>query len=298
MIIILWVMTAAGVIAAAAALAGRNTVNSTRNRINLERAFWRASACAAIAQAVIDERLENAPTFEAAADTWRALDRMIAEDASAPGDRCTLSLEAAGTRIDVNSASEEMLMRLFEAMGLDDAAPALVDALNDWRDADDVPRPLGAERDWYAARGRDLPRNGPLADPRELARIRGFEALDRFESVLTTASGHISLTTAPVAVLRAVPGITRETAERIVALRETGAPVSDLLSIAGQLSHESADSLMAGYQDIARLTTANPDAWLLTVRGETGYPAVSVTLTRRLARSGRHAVVVGTRSDR
>jgi hypothetical protein len=74
--------------------------------------------------------------------------------------------------------------------------------------------------------------------------------------------------------------------------------VSDLLSIAGQLSHESADSLMAGYQDIARLTTANPDAWLLTVRAETGYPAVSVTLTRRLARSGRHAVVVGTRSDR
>lgn len=296
MITVLWVMTVAGVVAAAAALAGRNAVNAARNRVGLERAFWRARACAAVSQAAIDERLAEARTFEAAADVWRALDRAAA--ARAPESGCSVALEAAGTRLDLSSASDEMLMRLFQSIGSGDAAPAMLDALNDWRDSDDVARPLGAERDWYAARGRDVPRNGPIADLRELARVRGFEDLARFEPVLTVEPGRVSLATAPPAVLLAVPGITQETAERIVALREANMPVTDLLSIVGQLSHDSADSLMARYQDIARLTTANPDAWIMSVSAETGLPPARVTVVRRLARSGRHSVIVSAWSDR
>jgi hypothetical protein len=83
-----------------------------------------------------------------------------------------------------------------------------------------------------------------------------------------------------------------------VALRETDMPVTDLLSIVGQLSHDSADSLMMRYQDVARLTTANPDAWIMSVRAEAGLPPARVTLVRRLVRSGRHSAIVNAWSDR
>ena len=134
----------------------------------------------------------------------------------------------------------------------------LAAALADWRDSDDVARPVGAERDWYAAAHRELPRNGPLADIRELARVRGFENLPPFEAVLTAEPGRVSLATAPATVLLAVPGFTRETADRIVALQDAGTPVTDVTSLLGLVSRASADSMLAHFPEIARVTTPDP----------------------------------------
>lgn len=292
----LWVMTVAGVMAAAAALAGRNTVNATSNRVNLERAFWLANGCAARAQATIDATLGFSHNYEDAARVWRALDRAVGQLESSSD--CTVHLEATGTRLDVNAASEEMLARLFTAMGHGEQAIALVDALEDWRDSDDVPRPWGAERAWYLEAHRVAPRNGPLADIRELEFVRGFDGVVGFDSVLATDPGRVSLATAPVRVLLAVPGFTLETAEYVAAAQASGAPVTDLLTIIGNLSRLSADSLLARYADIVRVTTPDPDAWLLTVSAQSGFPAVTSTLVRRLVRSGTHADVVESRSVR
>lgn len=298
MITILWVMTVASVMAAAAALAGRNAVNATRNRTQLERAFWLAAGCAARMQAAIDDTLRAADNVEAAAETWRVLDRAVLPlpVARENSPDCDLSLEAAGTRLDVNSATDEMIDALLRALEPGDDPAPLVDALVDWRDTDDVQRPVGAERAWYTATGREAPRNGPLADIRELAYVRGFETLARFDSVLTAEPGRVSLATAPVSVLLAVPGFTRETADRIVALHEAGTPVSNVLSLLDALSPSSADALMARYADIARVTTPDPDAWILTVRASVGFPASTVVLDWRLARAGKRCVIVRTRS--
>ena len=199
---------------------------------------------------------------------------------------CTIAFEAAGTRLDVNAASEEMLQRLFAGLGY--AADAdLAAALADWRDSDDVAHPAGAERDWYAAARRELPRNGPLADIRELARVRGFENLPPFEAVLTAEPGRVSLATAPTSVLMAVPGFTPETADRIVALQDAATPVTDVTSLLGLVSRVSADSMLAHFPEIARVTTPDPDAWILTVRASVGIPQVSVTLSRRILRAGK-----------
>jgi type II secretory pathway component PulK len=298
MITILWVMTIAGAMATAAALAGRNTVNATRNRVQLERAFWVAFGCAARLQAAIDDRLAEATSYEHAGDIWRGLDRAVLPLALLDPDQCSASLEAAGTRLDVNTASDEVIANLLNAIDYGGNAASLIDALADWRDSDSVARPFGAERDWYVAAQRHPPRDGPLADIRELARVRGFESLAPFDSLLTVDSGRISLATAPVTVLMSVPGFTRETAETIVAMRNAGTPLHDVISILGGLSRTSADALLARYADVVRLTTPNPDAWLLTVHAEVGLPRSIVTLTRRLVRSGRRAVVVQTRSER
>jgi len=174
---------------------------------------------------------------------------------------------------------------------------ALVDALQDWVDPDDDPRPNGAESVWYELAGRFAPRNDSLADLRELARVRGFEEPGRFDSVLTIEPGRVSLATASVPVLMAVPGITRETAEQIVELQHAGTPLASLLEITPVLSSRAASALEARYVDATRLTTADPDAWLVRVRAAHGFPSVAVQLEWRVIRTGRQCAVARTRSS-
>lgn len=296
MIVVLWVMTVAAIVATAGALAGRNSVNAAVNRVHLDRAFWTATGCVARTESAIDAALA-ANSLDRAAATWRVLDRAVLS-AAAPRADCTVTLEAAGTRLDMNAASDELMENLFTAIGYGGGdAAALAAALIDWRDSDDVARPAGAERDWYSSMHRELPRNAPLADIRELARVRGFENIETFDSVLTAEPGRISLATASANVLLAVPGFTRETADQIVALQQGGTPVSDVMSVLPLVSRASADALLARYPDVVRVTTPDPDAWILTVRATVGAPPVTATLARRLLRSGTRAVVVSSKSD-
>jgi general secretion pathway protein K len=297
MITVLWVMTVAAIVAAAGALSGRNAVNAATNRVHLARAFWIASGCVARARAAIDTALAAAPSFEEAANRWRVLRRVVLPVPGVDPADCAVSLEAAGTRLDMNGATEEMLQNLFVAIGYRNEADALTAALADWRDSDDVTRPEGAERDWYATERRELPRNAPLADIRELSRVRGFANLGALESFLTAEPGHVSLATAPATVLLAVPGFTRETADQVIALQDAGTPVTDVTSLLGLVSRSSADSMLARFPDIVRVTTPDPDAWILTARSIVGVPPVAVTLSHRLLRAGKRAVVVSSRSE-
>jgi general secretion pathway protein K len=294
MLTTLWVMSIASVVAMAAALVGRHAVSEGAARVELERGRWIALACERRAEAVIDAVLRDATTLDEEAFVWRTLPTHFRASPIVAG--CDLSLEAAGTRLDINAASPEMIVNLLGAIGFGDRAQAMADALDDWRDADDDPLPLGAEWPWYESAGRLTPRNGPFADVAELRRVRGFEDVGAFDSIATTEPGRVSLATAPVSVLMAVPGITRETAEQIVALQIAGTPLSDLLSVTGSISEASVSTLAARYPDAVRATTPNPDAWLVRVRVSRGSPAVNVQLEWRVIRTGRRCLVARTRS--
>ena len=291
---ILWILTVAAVVAMGAALVGRQAVLEGAARVELERARWIALACERRMVAAVDASLQAAPTFDAAAVVWRSLAKRVID---APlVSHCEATLEAAGTRLDVNNASQEMIVNLLNALGLADNAPQMADALEDWIDADDDPRPFGAERSWYESSARLEPRNGPLASTTEIHRVRGFEQLSALDALVSADPGRVSLATAPVPVLMAVPGITREAAEQIVALQGAGTPLGDLLSLVGVISPASADSLAARYADAVRVTTPDPDAWLIRVRVGRGDPAVAVVLEWRVIRTGMRCVVTSTRS--
>ena len=286
MLTVLWVIILATIVALAGALVGRNGVNATRNRIQMERAFWAAAGCARRLQATIDETLRSAPNIDDASHRWRTLDRQILHSSVVAGPGCEYSLEAAGTRVDINTSSDEMIARLLVVLGHGDHASEMVDALGDWRDTDAIRRPLGVERNWYLSVGRMPPRDDSLADVRELSRIRGFEDIAGLDSVLTTEHGRISFATAPVSVLMAVPGFTRETAERVVELRDAGTPLGDLIQLPRLLSKAARDELLAHYAEIARITTVDPDAWVLTVRAQNGLPPSTVAVEWQLVRAG------------
>jgi hypothetical protein len=275
MITTLWVMTVASVIALAGALTGRSAVNATRHRTQLERGFWIASGCASRIRAAIDNALAESETFEAAGRMWRVLNRIVLPITLPGGDTCEVGLEAAGTRLDLNAATPDMLDSLFNALGLGEgAATTLSSAVLTWRGTHD-----------------------PFVDGRQLLDIGGFEDFARFDSVLWAEPGRVSLATARLAVLMTVPGITRETAERFVEMQDAGTPVSDPVAIMGTLSHTSADAMMAHYPEIVRLTTPDPEAWILTVTAPVGSPASRATVEWRLVRTGRRCVVVRTRSN-
>ena len=93
------------------------------------------------------------------------------------GSALTVRVEDERGKIDLNTIDGDEARTMFAAVGIEgQALDSLTDAFLDWRDPDDVVRPHGAERDYYAPLGR-IPRNGPLRSIDELLEIRGMTPL-------------------------------------------------------------------------------------------------------------------------
>ncbi len=296
MLTVLWVLAAASAVALALALQGRDGVNASRNRVNAERAWARANDCLSRARLAADAVLAANPDPGANAGAWRSLGALVAESRMPMGADCTADFEAAGTRLNINAADSAQCTAVLRASGYGAASDAMTAALLDWRDDDDSARALGAESDWYVAAGRFAPRNGPLADVRELTRVRGFEDAVGLDSIFTTEPGRIAINSAGAAVLAAVPGFSDEVVGRVLDLRARGTPVTDILSLAGVLSTPAAEALIAQYKDFASAATVDPDAWIVTASGTAGFPAVRSSIQVRLVHASIRTVVVRQRT--
>lgn len=305
LITVLWVMVAASIVLLRSTLTGRDAFASARNRMLLLRASWIAEGCAEVVRASSDAILADKVNRSSLMARWVGLDVRLASTLDSMRqtvrflDGCTFQFEAAGSRVDLNSASPEQLRRaIMEGTGTD--RPDLVDAVVDWRDGDDAPSGNGAERDWYVANGRALPRNGPFADMRELTLVRGLEdtvAAAQLEPLFGIDQAVVSLNNAPLAVLMSVPGISREAATLLVAARQRGRPIVDLQAFSGMLSPSAADTLLSQFPEATRLSSLEPSAWVLRVDGISGSPPVTERLEIRLVRSGDHVALVRRKSS-
>jgi general secretion pathway protein K len=287
---VLWVLVGLASLGLALSLVGRDAVGATQNRVGLARAHWLAEGCVSVARAVAASELTDPTRADAA---WRTLDEVVANSPLASNTGCDLSVRPAGATLNVNTADAPELARVFLALHIMPmSADSLVDAILDWRDSDDEPRPNGAERAWYEERRRFTPRNGPIADVRELGRIRGLDQLSGLDSVLGMEPGRIPLGRAPRAVLMALPGFTEELADRIAELRERRALPPDLLTLAGALSPSARDSLSARYAEVVSLVTIDPDVWIVTAGAHDGVSPAVATVEVRLARAGARTAVL------
>lgn len=292
---VLWIIVVASVVAVAGSLAARDGVAAASYRVEYERATWRAYDCLERALAVTDEVLRAAQRTDATLEVWRALDSHVKIAPLIRAAQCDVRLEAAGSRVDVNVAGEAQLRRLFRAMHLSDA-DGLADRLLDWRDIDDVPRPNGAEHDWYLGQGRPTPRNGPLVDVRELASVPGFETMATFDSVLGVESARLCVNHATLTALASVPGFSDEVVARIAIARESGRQILDVASLAAQISRPAADSMAEQAPDIAQLTTVNPEAWIFLATGRKADGSALVLVHARVLLDIGRAVMVSRRS--
>lgn len=160
---------------------------------------------------------------------------------------------------------------------------SLTDAVLDWRDPDDVPRPAGAEAEWYQARGQRPPRNGPLASVAELALVRGFggSSVARLDSVLTVrGAAHLDVNAAPATVLAALPGYGPEAVALVLRRRASGRLIASSDELLSLLSPEGRALLLSRYQDYAVLVGYAPSRIVLRVEG--GVRGAAPVSTARL----------------
>ncbi|MCG7971720.1 MAG: type II secretion system protein GspK [Candidatus Thiodiazotropha taylori] len=144
-----------------------------------------------------------------------------------------VSIRNASGLLDLNKASSDQLNRLFVLISDDpEERNALVDRLNDWRDADDLRRLHGAEDKDYRAAGYDYATAGKdLSSLEELAYVMGFDAarVNRLRPYITLNSD-----TATVDY--------RFASEQLTALlTSTGQSGSELTEALDQLDSELAD---------------------------------------------------------
>ena len=131
-------------------------------------------------------------------------------------------------KIDLNTATDELLRGLFRSAGLSAAeAELLVDRIADWRDPDDLRRLGGAERPDYEAKQLIYgPRNGAFESVDELGQVLGMPAslLDRVRPALTVFSRRsgVETATAPREALAALPGMDEVQIRQLMAERGLG----------------------------------------------------------------------------
>jgi general secretion pathway protein K len=136
-----------------------------------------------------------------------------------------LSSVDEGGKVDLNTASPEVLQALFQATGMPQAqAQILAGRVVDWRNPVNLVGAADSGRAAYAAAGRDYgPRNAPFASVEELQMVLGMTpALYRqLAGVITIWSGSTSPDPdmAPPLALAAIPGMMAQQREAIEAAR-------------------------------------------------------------------------------
>lgn len=216
LIVVLWLTIMLTVIASGFAFSMRSEAVSARNALSLAQA--RVAADGAVDRMAFEL---SRPRYAAA---WKADGQSHAwreGDVSLVGTAVDES-----SRIDLNGAPETLLRGLFQQVGGADpeTAARIAEAIQDWKDPDELRRPNGAEEADYRAAGmKHKPANAPFETVSELARVLGVtpSLYARVADSLTVNSRQpgINAQLAPRDVLLAIPNVTPEQVDAFLAQR-------------------------------------------------------------------------------
>jgi general secretion pathway protein K len=217
LVLVVWVAVILSVVAASFIMERRTEAMIVLNSISLARA--QSAADAGVARAVA-EAYRNDPN---ATDAWKR-DGMP-HDFAFEGMAVRVEMRDESAKIDVNTASDALLRGLLLSIGLqDDEASRILDAILDWRDADSLKRPNGAEEPEYSAAGLTYkPGNAPFQALEELQLVLGMrpEVYRRIAPLVTVYSRlpGVNPQVASREVLLAIPGLTSDVVDSYIAQR-------------------------------------------------------------------------------
>jgi general secretion pathway protein K len=222
-----------------------------RNSLSMARA--QAAADAGVQRALLD-----AFRTDQGDKTWKR--DGSAHDWSFDGVPVRVGMSDESGKIDINSASDALLRGMLISVGLnEDDATKLLDAILDWRDADTLVRPHGAEEAEYRAAGLTYrPANAPFQSIEELQLVLGMrpEIYRRIAPMITvfSRSPGINTTLASRDVLLAIPGVTAEMVDQYLAQREQARTAGMPLPVFQQgAAFNSPGSLLTNVRAEARL---------------------------------------------
>ena len=217
LIIVLWILTLLMLIASSFIHAMRTEINIVGNSVT--RAKLEAAANAGVQRAILEmTKPQQMP------DRWNTLG--VAQDWNFNGQTLRISILDESGKIDINVGNEALMRGLFRSQGAtEDEAAILMEAILDWRDADSLKRPRGAEEAEYKAAGLSYkPANATFQSIEELRLVLGMTAAlyQRIAPHITIYSrqGGINSQIASREVLRAVPGVTELQIDEYLKQRE------------------------------------------------------------------------------
>ena len=220
LILVMWVIAFMGVLLGSFSLIARTENLQSRHMFDATTARYAAEA--GLERAVFE--VQNRDPLK----RWVGDGRPYEFDFDTAHVRVEL-LDESG-KIDINTAEDQQLQALFVSVGVDpDHAMQLVDALQDFRDPDDIPRPQGAEADAYKLQGLSYgPRNQPFTSVAEVQQVLGmnYELYRKIEPAITiyASAPKPNPAYAPFEVLMTFPGMTPELAQQIIAARQQVQP--------------------------------------------------------------------------
>jgi len=306
----LWLVVAIATVALQFSLEARE--RRTVGILTSERGIQRAAALGALAltEARLERALRVAPTGSSvqrlrSSDPWMDVDSVYSGSVLVDSMPVDVVARDLGEKLNIDQANETELQTFFSfLLGDYSKATQLAQAIMDWRDADSIPRPSGAERDAYIKAGMlALPTNTPFRDVDDLQHVMGMTA-ETYAAVapyLTTrGTGAININSAPVPVLRALPGMTDATLNRILQLRSQGRRIENMADVfpsmrrggrrlVGQLSTQAAIDQFA-----ARATLVANEVEL-TITARVGPQAPATRLTAIIARTSSTSAEVRTK---
>jgi general secretion pathway protein K len=314
----LWLVVAIAAVALQFSLEARE--RRTIGILASERGIQRAAALGALA--LMRARLEQAARIGPSATNNPALARLSATDPwfgadsvfsgtvlvdSMPVD---VQVRDLGEKLNINRMTEVQLQTFFSFLLSDySKSTQLSQTIMDWRDADSTPRPSGAERDDYlTAEMLALPTNAPFREIDELRDVMGMtpDIYDRASPYLTTHGiiNQVNLNSAPVPVLRALPGMTDVTLSLILQMRSQGRRINAVGDVftqgtqGAQGGGRGRPGQLGGTAVINQLQTSATTQTTeleLTITARTGPQAPPSRLTAILRRLGNNAVVESKR---
>ena len=216
LLIVLWILVLLSIVSGTLALLANAEVMEARTLFDGSRA--RAAALGGLHRAVFELRNPDRET------RWVPDGRNYEYELGEATVQLSIIDETG--KLDLNSADEQTLRRLFETQGLDPQAAAQVtDAVLDWRDPDELVRPNGAELAEYENAGLEYgPRNGALATVEELQQVLGisYSLYQAVEPAVTVFSGRsqINAAFAPPEALATLPRMEEADVRDFVEQRE------------------------------------------------------------------------------
>lgn len=220
-----------GLLERARHLAAANTVEEARARAAAEAGL--ADTRSRLLQLLDGQRDDRV-------DPWSSELVKPVDTVAVGSARAVVTINDPTARLNLNRATEGELRRLFVALRLDYGdADRIAQRIMDWRDADDMRRARGAERDDYESEGSAvLPANGAFTRLAELRDVLGVtsEIYDRVRPYLTLeGSGQVGLLGASRPVLLSLPGMSEQAVALIMKRRISGRALPRLADLAAEL---------------------------------------------------------------
>ena len=217
LIIVLWIMTLLMLIASSFIHAMRTEINIVGN--SLTRAKLEAAANAGVQRAILE--MVKPPQFP---DRWNTYG--VPQSWTFQGQTMQVSLLDESGKIDINVGNEALMRGLLRSQGAtEEEAIVLMEAILDWRDADSLKRPRGAEEAEYKDAGLNYkPANATFQSIEELRLVLGmtqalYQRLAPFITIYSRQAG-INSQIASREVLRAIPGATELQIDEYLGQRE------------------------------------------------------------------------------